>query len=352
MWVLAKSKWWIVGGFVAVPLLATAIYVTLPPNGPPPVTNLKSSQVRRMVAAAWAEHSAIDQLRDPVHDSKNDGPGTIKNMTPEADPQWQAVAAQIQSPILKEIFGLQGDGSLRSRQKAVAQLRKTPLSQSDQNWLYAFLASTSSINGVSRAGQYALKDSIMGLLLTEEGYLPQTAEVLGQIYSDPKQDPTIRDYAIQYLSNTVPQLDDPSQKLGVEKMLETIASDPTSVAQCPAILGLERLTCGANSEVDSTQVAQIALQTASDNSVPAQQRIGPLQVCGQMGVKEAAPVARELAVNGTQAMVRMAALATISQVGDESDLGLLTQASSDPDTRVSTAAAIALQRLRTRLQPN
>jgi len=67
-----------------------------------------------------------------------------------------------------------------------------------------------------------------------------------------------------------------------------------------------------------------------------------------MGSKEILPAARMLAQAGETVPLRMAAIATIADLGDATDLELLQSFAASPEKRIATIAQSALKRLDTR----
>jgi hypothetical protein len=293
---------------------------------------------------SWEKRSI---LNDAFAASKT--PAGNSGSPPAISPQLASLIPQVQSAALRKVMGLEGSGTYHERSENLNQLNR-PLSLSDQQWLYGFLATSVSIPGMSDATAHGLKDGIMVFLTEDLQTDPQTVEILRQMYLDTSQDATIRTYVVQYMAYILPQLKDETQRSSIQKFLETISQDPTQVGSSAALLGLERASDWESSTVKSADVGQLALKTALDVNVPQLKRMQPLQLCGQMGIEQAAPVARDLAINGTHAMVRMAALATLGELGQETDISLLTKAASDPDDRIRSAAASALIVLKSRLK--
>ena len=305
-------------------------------------TIVQSPTVKEIVDDSWRDRNSINAAYSNATSSDRES----DQQTPV---QFRTLTSGIQSKPLRVVLGLENDASYSGRVKGL-YLLKSPLSSTDLQWLYGFLASSAKISGLGDSAEHALKDGIIVFLINDAQALPQTIEILRQIYLDQNQDPTIRSYAVQYLASSMSHLADGSQKQAIQQLLVNLANNPVEIASGTALLGLEQSSMFLTSGVKENQITQIALKVACDPRVPDVDRMHPLQVCGQMGIEQAAPVARDLAVNGTHAMVRMSALATLGELGQATDIPLLTQASNDPDIRIRTAASAALATLQARLK--
>ncbi|OGV74565.1 MAG: hypothetical protein A3K19_04835 [Lentisphaerae bacterium RIFOXYB12_FULL_65_16] len=87
---------------------------------------------------------------------------------------------------------------------------------------------------------------------------------------------------------------------------------------------------------------------ASDPKTCEPTRITALQVCALMNHGPALAVAREIASGTDSACLRVSAIAAVGQLGDASDVALLERHATSRDTRIRTAAAAALERLRSK----
>jgi HEAT repeat protein len=133
-----------------------------------------------------------------------------------------------------------------------------------------------------------------------------------------------------------------------QALLDALRETQTSIAGT-GLLALHRLA-GAESAIDKPAVQRAALQLAQDEQCGELARITAVQVCGRMGVKEVAPLALQLAQTAASVPLRIAAVATLGDVGGAAARGYLEELARGEDERLRVAAASALQRLNGRTQ--
>jgi HEAT repeat protein len=98
-------------------------------------------------------------------------------------------------------------------------------------------------------------------------------------------------------------------------------------------------------EIERAEVAAAALQLATDEAASAMTRMSAIQVCAGLGMKEALPVAIELAQNDSRIPLRIAAIAAVGDLGGAGQQPLLQQLASDEEQRLQVAAESAMQRI-------
>ena len=89
-----------------------------------------------------------------------------------------------------------------------------------------------------------------------------------------------------------------------------------------ALLGIERLS-RTRPELDRTNLANTAVSLAVDETATEGNRITGFRLAAGMGMTNVLPWARITAQTGSTGPLRMAAVATIGDLGDTSDRELL-----------------------------
>jgi hypothetical protein len=98
-------------------------------------------------------------------------------------------------------------------------------------------------------------------------------------------------------------------------------------------------------EVDA-RTRELALRALRDEKAHLLVRTGGVQSCARMGLSEAAPDLRTIAVDPKADLsIRTVAVAGLGQLKDEAARELLTQLSNDPSPRLKQAAQMALRAL-------
>jgi HEAT repeat protein len=87
---------------------------------------------------------------------------------------------------------------------------------------------------------------------------------------------------------------------------------------------------------------------AGDERCGELSRITALQLCGRMGIQQAAPLLLQLAQNAKSVPLQIAAIAALGDVGNDEAQNYLRQLASQPETRLGPALETALKKLNQR----
>jgi hypothetical protein len=212
------------------------------------------------------------------------------------------------------------------------------LTASEVDELYEFL--------LTHGPDSLVKNDILNVLRSQQTPPPRLIELLTAIYNDTQQDPPLRDYALQHaaLSYHGSALDD---RRRIIQLLWLGVKEAHSSSAGTAIMGLQRLA-REDALVDARQVAEAALTMAANPSANELARITATQVCGRLGVQAAVPTAETLSQSGASVPLRMAAIATLGDLGGPPQRALLERLAANPEPRMKRAALASLQRLSTR----
>jgi len=187
------------------------------------------------------------------------------------------------------------------------------------------------------------------------------------MFKDKEHDDVWRDYCVQYFgmyynlkwlgdkqgekgasveSVGAQKIEDPERKDIEDAYWEAMKEKDKSTAGT-SLLNLESLS-RMHPDFDRQKIASKALELAADNGCIEASRITALRVCGMMNKTEALPVAREIAQTGETIMLRMAAIATIGDLGSKDDVELVQSLVNNPEKRIKTIAEAALKKVKAR----
>ncbi len=197
----------------------------------------------------------------------------------------------------------------------------------------------------------SMKNELMDLILSQANPPLDVCNLLVEIANDPEQDEVNRDYCIQHFRNCYdvfcatnrPGIVNPEQQMLMDAYWKAIDGKEKCLP-ATALLGVEYLSREHN-EIDRKVVGEKALNMAKDYSMSGNARATALQVCTQMGLFDALPLARVESQSGDVITLRMAAIASLGDMGNNEDVKLLETLSADTDERIKISAQSALKRL-------
>ncbi len=213
-------------------------------------------------------------------------------------------------------------GEFHQRLERIHQL-STDLGDAELARLLAWLATPQP-----EPGEATLKNDLLNVLRRQDQPVQGLAATLRAIYENPAQSLTMRDYALQHLT--------------------ALGEDPATLWQATAerdsSLAGTALLALARAGEDPARLTALALRIASDTTACEQARLPALRVCAQFGCPEAAPLARELLHARAGFSLKLAAIATLGELGDADDIPVLRelQASGPRWFQPATARALAL----------
>ena len=238
-----------------------------------------------------------------------------------------------------QVIGRKG-GDFDTRANSVRGLASS-LAANDLPALYEWLRSNDDPGGLPSGTLNALKNEVADALVAMDPPPPGLADELIAGYRNPSVDPVWRDYCIQFLGSLIPKTEDEAVRARIVGVLWDATRDTAEATAGTALIALHR-----NLDVEgvgSESLARRALEICGSSAKPPVKATA-LQTAALLRSPDALPVAREWALSGP-ATLRMAAIAAIGQLGDESDRSLLDRCSAEKDSRVKTAARAALKRL-------
>jgi HEAT repeat protein len=197
-----------------------------------------------------------------------------------------------------------------------------------------------------RRGEHVVRNNILNVLRNQKTPPAGLADPLISIYQDRRQDAVMRDYAVQHLHSWYAQATAAERGRMHSVFWNALRETDSSIAGT-ALLALHHLA-EEHPEINSAQVNQAALRLARDERCGDLSRTTAIQVCGQRGVGEVSPTAVTLAESSTNLTLRIAAIATLGNLGDGKAKAALQTLSKSDDPSVRRASETALQRVNQR----
>ncbi len=211
------------------------------------------------------------------------------------------------------------------------------LSLEDRRGIYHYLK-----NGPNNDQEYTIKNDLMNKLRNQKEFPSELANELMSLVEDPRQDMTVRIYALQHLRPVYEQTGDSA----VRELFYRALDETENEIAGGALLALRRLLSDYPEEFDQALISRKAAEIATNSAVNDLTRTSAIQVAVMLGqADEIAPALRELASSeGTPLPLRLSAIAGIGSLRDPTDRVLLEQltTSSGPESRAARAALAKL----------
>ena len=234
-------------------------------------------------------------------------------------------------------------GRYEARNDALRSIaRRRDLPKEDVAALMAYLRSKDSAMRVERVA--ALKNDVMNLLRNQEPPPKGLAETLIAMFRSGKHAPAVLDYCIQHLGALQGEITDDSLR---HRIRETFVFAACQTRQSYAGTALYSLAEDKHaSQSQKSELKRLTISLCKQGSHPVA-RISAIQLAGERGYKEILPILREtLSSSRRDAVLDIVSIGSLGLLGDESDLELLSQFSSD--TRRAVAVKAAIKRIKDR----
>lgn len=213
--------------------------------------------------------------------------------------------------------------------------------------LYAYLLAPATSGTENRQNENWLRNDLMDKL-AEAPVLPVgLANMLVTIYRDPAQDIVMRDYAVQHMAPVYARASAEEKATLQQTLWAAVAETDSSIAGT-ALLALRELAQD-HREIEANKLGEVALKLAGDDRCGELSRITALQVCGRLGLNQAAPLLLQLAQKAESVPLQLAAIAALGDVGNEAARTYLRQLAVQPEPRLRPALETALKKLNGRL---
>ena len=224
--------------------------------------------------------------------------------------------------------------------RSIARRRNLP--EKDVAALIAYLRRTDDAMRPERVA--ALKNHVMNLLRNQEPPPKGLAEALIAMFRSGKHPPVVLDYCIQHLGAMQNEITDDALRHRIRETFVLAARQTRQPYAGTALYSLAQDKRASLSQKNELKRLTVALCKQGSHTVA---RVSAIQLAGERGHKEILPILRETLSSGRRdAVLDIVSIGSLGLLGDESDLELLSQFSSD--TRRSVAVKAAIKRIKER----
>ncbi len=212
---------------------------------------------------------------------------------------------------------------------------------------YEYLLAPAASGGENRPNENWLRNGIMDKLAEQRALPAGLVQALVAIYQDPAQDIVMRDYAVQHMTPVYARAS-AEEKTTLQQTLWQAAEETDSSIAGTALLALRDLAQD-HREFEPDKLGEVALRLAGDERSGELSRITALQICGRLGLNQAAPLLLQLAQQGGSVPLQISAIAALGDVGNDEARNYLRQLAAQPEPRLRPALETALKKLNGRL---
>lgn len=236
--------------------------------------------------------------------------------------------------------------SFSLRLQSIERLDRS-LGQADLSALLEYLTKDDGEIPMNAAQVRVLKNEIMNLLRNQTSPPAGLTEALCATFKNKNQDPLVRDYALQHISDWYVRA--PDDQLGIiERVLGDALAETDAGIAGTALIGLDMLR-QSGAELDWERISAKGLDLLRDDRTSPATRMTALQVVGRWAPSDVAMIAKEIMQDPNQTVaLRVSAFAALGDYGDASLADVLEKYASSPSSRFRVPAAAALERLRSR----
>ena len=214
--------------------------------------------------------------------------------------------------------------------------RRRDLPEKDVAALMVYLQSTEDALRSERIA--ALKNDVMNLLRNQESSPKGLAETLIAMFRSGKHPPAVLDYCIQHLGAMQGEITDDSLRHRIRETFVVAARQTRQPYAGTALYSLAENKHASQSQKNELKRLTVALCKQGSHPVA---RVSAIQLAGERGYKEILPILRKtLSSAQRDAVLDIVSIGSLGLLGDESDLELLSQFSSDARRAVAVKAAI------------
>ena len=220
--------------------------------------------------------------------------------------------------------------------------RRRDLPEKDVASLMVYLQSTEDALRSERIA--ALKNDVMNLLRNQEPSPKGLVETLIAMFRSGKHPPAVLDYCIQHLGAMQGEITDDALRHRIRETFVVAARQTRQPYAGTALYSLAENKHASQSQKNELKRLTVALCKQGSHPVA---RVSAIQLAGERGYKEILPILREtLSSARRDAVLDIVSIGSLGLLGNESDLELLSQFSSD--TRRSVAVKAAIKRIKDR----
>ena len=265
-------------------------------------------------------------------------------------------AAGTPSDAVRSITGAGPDRDNQKARRAAINELTVNLASDDVAALIEFLlVPHDEDSGVSRTIYNVLRNDVLEVLVRQDTMPDGLGGLMVAMLRNPEEDSVWRDYSMQYMAEYyrrrwVPESDIEYDPAGRDERLQMLAAFRDAFNQTEdtlagtALIGFEALA-RHYPEIDAAEAAASALRIAGEQQMSAASRLTALRICATLGEQQVLSTARQLAQIGETTPLRMAAIATLGDLGSTDDLPLLNALSGAAEPGIARIATAARTRL-------
>lgn len=263
-----------------------------------------------------------------------------------ATPGSAAVAPGTVPESVRPIVAAVPTATIAERIKSIHAL-PADLTAKEIQAFYVYLLAPAQSSAQDRQQENWLRNDMMDKLVEGRELPAGLAGVLVSIYQDPAQDIVMRDYAIQHMNPAYERASSDEKAILQQTLWQAVEQTESSIAGT-ALLALRDLAQD-HSEFDPNKLGEVALKLAGDDRTGELSRITALQICGRMGINQAAPLMLQLAQKTGSVPLKIAAIAALGDVGNDEARHYLRQLAVKSEPRLLPALETALKKMNGRL---
>lgn len=260
--------------------------------------------------------------------------------------------AQGQPEVLNQIVSPDAQPAFEVRHHLLHRMQQSDL-KSGSSTLIGFMARGQVPPGMHSDEYLSLANDIYDKLLTEGAVAQSLLDHALTVIPEGKRDCVWRDYCVQKLATTLahPAVSPESVQRGLD-LLRRLIDGQYPEMQGTALIVASKLEASGMSHphiaLQPTHIGKQALRCASDADSPLLDRVTALQIAGRYLPEKTLIYASSLLgtdQQDTAVMLKISAIATLGQIGNEAHIPLIQPYRRVIDIRLRKAARIAMQRL-------
>lgn len=229
---------------------------------------------------------------------------------------------------LRIVIGVEKKDDYWARKNAIRQLG-VHLSRLELNALYAFLTTKADRQSFDADAFNSIKNDVLDMLVLQEPLPEDLAAQMVFMFRDRSLDDMWREYCVQHFQRYYERkwpvgssaIQDP-ERMAFESVYWEAASEWNTRVAGAALLGLDQLS-SKHEEIDRDKLTEATESLAFREDGNPGSRLTAIRLCGQRGLTNSLSSMRSLAVNSTNALLQLTAVASIGDLGSDADIELL-----------------------------
>lgn len=246
------------------------------------------------------------------------------------------------SDAVRKLFDTKGFEGIAKFPRQLQAMLPPSETEQQRHELYAYLK-----YGEDTEHSLWVKDEIIVKMRNMSPRPDDLIDALCSLSLDDEVNGEMRGYAAQHLRAVYDSSNDGNKEKVVGALFEGLDSLDTDVAGTN-ILTLAYLSENHPEEFDVDKISKYALELAENDELALTSRITAVQVCGRLGNKKSADIARQIVEDNNNVVLKLAAIATLAEVGTTDDLDILNELKTGELAVFHKAASVASEKIITR----